>query len=163
MNVVANDRLLRHFKKIKIFKLDLGWNLKGPTSSKKGPSKIKIKDEFIKKYENITGNIIHKYGDIGSILFYEDTTIKNEFYIFESDKIYEIEYSDDDLLLDPTEYLANTLRDIEEQNTNSKIEITKNVTYTNMPVDIETPDISLPKEQYIDAMVKRRAMLDGRV
>jgi hypothetical protein len=161
MLIIANNQLLKFLKKISIFKVDLGFNLKG-APSKKGPNKIKIKDEFIKKYENMTGKVISKYGDIGKILFYEDSTIKDEYYIFEDDKIYEISYTYDELIGDPAEYLASILRDIDEQKTTNhdNIEIMKNVSYTNLPEDIDTPDITLPKEQYIDALIKRRAIIN---
>ena len=153
--------MLRYFKSISIFKLDLGSNLKGPVQNK--PSMeggIKIKDEFIKKYERLTGRFIRKYGDIGKLKFYEDNNINgNEFHIYNDDKIYEIEATLDDLQKEAIDYLTETIQMIEQGEVEEDIEYSnmmKDISYTNMSEDVRRPDISMPKDEYIEAIVNRR-------
>jgi hypothetical protein len=167
MDIVTNNIVLRYFKKISIFKTDLGFNLKGPAGRKKTDNSIiKIKDTFIKKYTTMTGNFISKYGEIGSLKFYEDTLIPyGEFHIYDNDQIYEIEMKPDDYKKEPGVYLTEILQMIEkgsmdndkDENENNMI---KNVTYTNMPEDLERPNMNLPKEQYIEALINHHRMIE---
>lgn len=162
MNIVANNTLLRYFKKISIFKVDLGTNLKGAVQAKKDPDfTIKIRDEFVKRYQTITNKIIFKYGEIGKLGFYEDNTIPtNEFHIYDTDKIFEITVKNDDLLKESSVYLTEVLKSIEngemEEMEEKEDDMVKHITYTNMPDDLQRPDLKLPKDQYIEAMVNRR-------
>ena len=170
--VVSNSAILRHFKKIDVFKLDMGSNYFGPAVELKDNkrAKLKIKDEFIKKYESITNKLIHKYGEIGSIKFYEDLTLNNnEFHIYTSKgDIFELDMSPDDFARNPKEYLAEIIELIETGKAETddqirerkELEERKNKIYTTMPADIERPDISLPKEQYLEEMVKYRKKLN---
>ena len=51
MNIVTNNLMLKYFRRISLFKVDLGTNLKGasPTAkSRNDERKITIKDAFIK-------------------------------------------------------------------------------------------------------------------
>lgn len=165
MNIVAHNTVLRYFRNISLFKLDLGSNLKGPVQQKKDPDfTIKIRDEFIKKYQSLVGKIIFKFGDIGSLKFYEDNAIPtNEFHIYDKEKIYEINIKNDDMQKNPSVYLTEVLQMIENgemERTEEEDEIVKNVTFTNMPENLERPDMKLPRDQYIDALVNRRKLMN---
>lgn len=171
MNIVTNNTMLRYFKKIDIFKIDLGFNLKGAVNMKagKGPEpSIKIRDEFIKKYQTMNGNkFLRKYGEIGTLKFYEDSSIKGtEFHVYNEDKIFEIQASQDDLLKESVVYLTEVLKMLENVDDNNtteteqNYEMVKNISYTNIPENIMRPDIKLPRDQYIDAMIKRKKLLD---
>jgi len=160
--IVANNYLLRFFRQIKIFNVELGFSLRHMDGGQ-DDLKIKIKDQFVKKYENINvGRFIHKYGTIGVIHFFEDSLLpRHEFHIYKNDQIYEIEATDEDLKKDANEYLVEILKMIDGETPKDKNElensnIVKNVTYTNIPEELSQPDMSLPKEQYIDALIKRK-------
>ncbi|NPV12902.1 MAG: hypothetical protein HPY57_14115 [Ignavibacteria bacterium] len=169
MEIVTNNTMLRYFKTIKYFKVDLGTNIKGPVQKKKDPDfTIKIRDEFIKKYQSLTNHIIFKYGDIGTLKFYEDNSIPaNEFHIYDNEKIYEIVAKKDDLDKEAITYLTEVLQMIESgEKEKEKVEeikeykMVKNITYTNMPEEIARPDMSLPRDQYIEALVTRRKLMN---
>lgn len=167
VNIVSNNFMLKYFRKIKIFKLDLGSNLKGPSNSKDNENSIKILDEFIKKYRNLNGNFIRKYGDIGKLRFYEDGEIEsNIFHVYSDDKIYEIVASDNDLKKEPADYLTEILKMLENGTYDDSVVdesenvMIKDVSYSNMPETLDRPNIKLPKDQYIEALVIRRKLLD---
>lgn len=172
MQVVANSIILKHFRKIDIFKLDLGFNLKGAVQTKPDPEiKFKIKDEFIKKYQTFTNRYISKFGDIGSLKFYEDLQLPhNELHVYNDENIYEILMTSDDFQRDSKVYLGEIIKLIDggiAETENQKIERDelekkKQKIYTNMPESIERPDISLPKEQYLEALVERRKKLNAQ-
>lgn len=173
MQVVANSIILRHFKRIDIFKLDMGLNYFGPVNEAKNQEiKLKIKDEFIKKYQTLTNRLIHRYGEIGSLKFYEDLQLsQNELHIYANkDDVYEIMMTDEDFARDPKGYLGEIISLIEggkaetdEQIKEKKeLEERRNKIYTNMPPDIERPDISLPKEQYLAELVEYRKKLNAQ-
>jgi len=154
--------ILKRFKSIDIFKLDLGNNYRGPVTDKPDPEiKFRIKDEFIKKYQNVNGRLIHKYGDIGSLKFYEDLTLKaNEIHVYKDESIYEIEMMEDDFKRDPKEYLGSIIQAIDMGDDKLKQELVSQKIFTNMPESIERPDISLPKEQYLEALRDRRKKIN---
>lgn len=161
MDVVANNFILRRLKDISYFKMDLGFNLKGPVNMKPGGEepKIKIRDEFIKKYANINDRFIFKYGEIGTLKFYEDSKINmKEIHVYHDDKIFEIEVSEDDLKKPFSDYLTEILQSIEGGGEESET-IVKDIVYTNMPEELERPSMSLPKDEYIRRMVERRNLL----
>lgn len=170
MQVVANNIILKYFKKIDIFKIDLGHNLKGPVQLKPDPEiKFRIKDEFIKKHQTLTNRIIHKYGDIGSLRFYEDLQLPhNEFHIYRGEEIYEIMMHAEDFARVPKEYLSEVIQMIEggtagtpqELAAREEIQVRKEKIYTNMPEELERPDISMPIEQYLEALALRRKKLN---
>jgi len=165
MNIVANNFMLRYFKKISIFTLDLGSNLKGPQGQKNDtPFGLKIKDEFIKKYQSLNNNkILVKYGEIGTLKFYEDNSLSRlEFHIYDKEKIYEIETKEEDLLKEPGVYLTEVLQMLEDGvvKEEDKTRIIKDVAYTNMPENIDRPDMALPKDQYIEALINRRRLME---
>jgi len=159
--IIANSYVLKQFSKIDIFKKDLGNNLTGafdPKNKSRGEGmKIKISDEFIKKYKSVTGSIIFKYGFIGNLNFYQDQTLhNNEFVAFENEKIYEIEIDKpEDLINDPGEYLGYIVEQIENNGKEEHVE----KHFSSVPEEIETPDISMYRDAYIEAMVERRRKL----
>jgi len=144
MIVVANSYMLNVFKQIPIFKLELGINF---ISMKE--ERIVIKDPFMLKYLDMTGKQTLTYGSIGKLTFYQDFTLpEKEYYIFNDDSIYSLHYKNDDIKLKPEEYLASIIQEInegEEIKENDKEEIKSN-----------KPDISLPADQYIQEMIKKR-------
>jgi hypothetical protein len=144
MIVVANTYMLSVFKKISIFKLDLGRNL---ISMKE--EKIVIKDPFMLKYLNMTGKQILTYGSIGKLIFYQDFTLpQKEFYIFNDDTIYNLVYSDDDSKISAETYLASIVKEI-----NDKEGIKKNADVISSKKE---PDMKLPYDQYLQEMIKKR-------
>lgn len=183
INIVTNNIIMRFFNKIDMFKKDLGFNLKGAVKMNAGKGvvdKINIKDTFIKKYSSLNNHtFIRKSGNIGTLGFYEDSRIpQHEFHIYKNETVYEIKITKDELLLDPTNYLIGILKMLEENENipeedivngednenniiNNNIKILKNVTYTNLPeTALLTPNMSLPKEQYIESLLKRRKMIE---
>ena len=174
IRVVSNSKLLRKFKTIDIFVLDLGFNLKGAVNLRPGSKpdehgKMKIRDEFIVKYNNLYGVYASKYGHIGPVTFYEDVNLpQNQLQIFKGDDIYEVEYTEEDMATPIRQYLSSLLEYIDggempeevEKNVNTK----PNVIYTNMPEDVYRPDMSLPKDQYIQSIIdmrKKQAGING--
>lgn len=147
MIIVGNTNILNLFKKISIFKLDLGINfidLKQET--------VRIKDPFMIKYIEMTGKQILTYGSIGKLIFYQDFTLPtNNFYIFNDNNVYGMTYTDDDSKMSPENYLASIVREINEK---EGIKETKNTTI----VSKSDPDIKLPADQYIEEMIKKRKL-----
>lgn len=170
MQVVANTIILKHFRKIDVFKLDLGFNLKGPVQNKPDPEiKFRIKDEFIVKYQTLTNRYVSKFGDIGSLKFYEDLQLPhNELHVYKGEQIYEIMMTPDDFKRDSKAYLAEIIQlidggkaETEDQiREREELEKKKQKIYTNMPESIDRPDISMPKEQYMEALINRRKKLN---
>lgn len=154
--IVANSFVLKNFSKIDIFKRELGDNLTGAVNpNSKDDMTIKISDDFIKRYKANTGNIIFRYGSIGKITFYQDQNLKNnEFAVFDdNNKIYEINIEDSNYLLNnPKKYLSEIIKKIDEA---EKQPDDENYIST-VPEGVEKPDISLPKDQYIEKMANRR-------
>ena len=165
MNIVANIYVLKYFKEIEYFEIDLGWRVKElPDVNRKvfqgeKKSQIKIKDDFIKTYFNNYGRMVFKIGKISFINFYDDLQMKNnELYVFRDDKIYEVEFSSK-YKSEPRKFLSDLLESID----NNVIEATSELASTDLGGkvatnmgDIERPDISLPYDQYVDAMIERR-------
>jgi len=157
-NIVASNAILRYFRKIPIFKLELGTALRHVTGKPGDVPKIKIKDIFVKEYERINNSLIHKYGSIGIITFYEDQTLnRNEFHIYKNDQVYEIDVTPEDFSTDANKYLSEILQMIDNKKTNDNI---NDVSYTNAPDEAEIPDKKLPRDQYIEALLKRREILN---
>jgi hypothetical protein len=145
MMVVANTYMLNIFKKISIFKLDLGKSLFDQKQEK-----ISIKDGFIVKYLNMTGKQILTYGIIGKLKFYQDFTLpEKEFFIFNDESIYGLNYSHEDSKISPENYLASIVQEINQKEgiKNTQVET------SNKNGD---PDIKLPIDQYIQEMIKKR-------
>jgi len=146
MIVVANTFMLNIFRKIPIFKLELGVNF---IDMKK--ERIEIKDPFMLKYLNMTGKQTLTYGTIGKLIFYQDFTLPSkEFYIFNDDSIYGLNFTDEDYDKSPEDYLASIIQEINEKegikDNDEKLERKKD------------PDIKLPADQYIQEMIKKRKL-----
>jgi len=146
MTIVSNTQMLNIFRKIPIFKMDLGVNfidLKQET--------VRIKDPFMNKYLEMTGTQVMTYGSIGKLIFYQDFTLSSkEFYIFNDDTIYSMIYTDDDSRMSPENYLASIVKEI-----NEKEGIKDNSDKTIKKID---PNIKLPTDQYIEEMIKKRKL-----
>ena len=150
MIVVANTFMLNIFKKISIFKLDLGTNFI-PINGEI----VEIKDPFMLKYLNMTSKQILTYGSIGKLIFYQDFTLSsNEFYIFNDESIYGLEYTEADSKISPENYLASLIQEI-----NEKEGIKENAEKVDKKRD---PDIKLPADQYIQEMIKKRKEENAR-
>lgn len=150
MIIVANTYMLNIFKKITLFKLDLGNSL---INIKTGV--IAIKDGFMLKYFNLTGKNVITYGTIGKLIFYQDFTLPDkEFYIFNDESIYGLNYTVEDEKLKPDEYLVSIIKEI-----NEKEGIKENKEDQNKIKPLG-PSQNLPKDQYIEEMLKKRKMLN---
>jgi len=119
MTIVSNTQMLNIFRKIPIFKMDLGVNfidLKQET--------VRIKDPFMNKYLEMTGTQVMTYGSIGKLIFYQDFTLSSkEFYIFNDDTIYSMIYTDDDSRMSPENYLASIVKEINEKEWVKKVKM----------------------------------------
>ena len=146
MIIVANTSMLNIFRKISIFKMDLGSNfidLKQET--------VMLKDPFMIKYFNMTGTQILTYGSIGKLIFYQDFNLSStEFYIFNEETIYSMFYTKDDMKMSPENYLASIVKEI-----NEKEGIKDNI---DKPIKKSDPNIKLPTDQYIEEMIKKRKL-----
>lgn len=147
MIIVANTQMLNIFRKIPLFKMDLGNNF---IDVKK--ERIVIKDPFIVKYLNMSGKQILTYGSIGKLIFYQDFTLPhNEYYIFNDESIYSLNYTVDDSKKNPEDYLTSIIQEISDKegikNANDKVEN-----------KLRDPDMKLPLEQYVQELIKKRKM-----
>lgn len=99
----------------------------------------------------MTGKQIMTYGSIGKLDFYQDFTLSNkEFYVFNDQTVYTINYTNEDSLMVPEDYLASIIRNISE-----KEDIKKR---KDDQVKSKVPSIKLPMDQYIMEMVKKRQL-----
>lgn len=148
MIVVANTFMLNIFRQIPIFKLDLGNNFIDMKQER-----IVIKDPFMAKYLNMTGKQVLTYGSIGKLIFYQDFTLPSkEFYIFNDETIYGLNYTTEDSKISPEDYLASLVKEINEK---------EGIKFNNDKVNNKKdPDIKLPSDQYIQEMIKKRQILN---
>jgi len=145
MKVVANGIVLNKVKTLDIFELDLGNSMFDQKTDK-----FSIKDPFIIKYFTMFGKQVLKYGKIGKLAFYQDFTLsEREYFIFNDEKLYTIVYDDNEKKLSIDEHLTKIIKEIEEV---EDIYITEEENKSKAG----TPDISLPKDQYIQEMIKKR-------
>jgi hypothetical protein len=108
--------------------------------------------------------------DLGSLKFYEDSGIQpQEFHIYDGEKVYEIEATDDDIKKDPGLYLTEILQMLEDdgvEDSNTEDVKVKNVSYSNMPENMERPNMKLnpnnpsEKEKYINDIINRRRLIE---
>jgi hypothetical protein len=170
MEIVTTSYLLKIFSNIDLFTLDLGSNLTGKVAEPgKGEEiKIKISDEFIKRYEKNTGRFIYKYGNIGKLKFYNDPFLQRlEIQVHVNENlIYELEVNEGSLKENPRKYLSKLLENLTKTTKESTDEPVEELNeeyhllhITNVPEDVEKPKIDLPKDEYIEQMVKRRNLL----
>ncbi len=149
MIIVANTHMLNIFKKISLFKINLGLGLIDVKSEK-----IHLKDPFMLKYFNMTGKQILTYGSIGTLSFYQDFTLPvREFYIFNDDTIYGLQYTNEDSKNNPEDYLVSIIQEINEK------EGIKENKEQILP-EKKNPNMKLPTEQYIAEMIKKRKLDD---
>jgi len=146
MIIVANTYMLNIFRQIPIFKMNLGSSFMDLKEEK-----IVIKDPFMLKYINMTGKQIMTYGSIGKLIFYQDFTLNSkEFYIFNDETIYSLNYTSEDSSYNPENYLASIVQEINEK---EGIKESKDVVEK-----VKKPDIKLPADQYIQEMIKKRKL-----
>ena len=144
MTIVANTDMLNFFRRIPIFKLDLGRNLIDLKQEK-----LHLSDGFMLKYFSMTGKQILTYGTIGKLKFYQDFTLpQKEFVIFNDESIYGLIFSKEDAKMSPENYLASIVKEINEK---EGIKETQEIV-----VPKRDPDIKLPADQYIQEMIKKR-------
>jgi hypothetical protein len=168
---VCNSFLLRRFKTLDIFKLDMGLAIRNNeminTEKYKStaPSGINIKDEFVKKYLLLTDHQIYKYGTIGTLNFYEDLLLGHrDIVVFKDNDLFEIKMEETELQLNIKIYLTNLLKMLEEHEIQKKDLMINGNVITEEDIakfdhGIPRPRIDLPKEQYIEAMIERRKKL----
>jgi hypothetical protein len=113
MEIVCSNMMLKKFRGIKEFTMDLGTSLmqkarKEGAQAGSNQMTIKIKDPFVKKYSLEYDNFIMKMGSIGTLGFYIDNSFKfDQFKIFDGSKIYEFQYIE--TKEDIRTYLSNIL------------------------------------------------------
>lgn len=145
MRVISNGTLLNRIKTLDIFQLDLGNAMLDQKSNE-----IDIKDTFIFKYFSLTGRQILNYGKIGKLGIYQDFKLSDdEYFIFNNEKLYTVIYDDSERKLNVEEHLTNIIMEIEENEGIDESDVIVEQKGKN-------PDIRLPKDQYIQEMIKKR-------
>jgi hypothetical protein len=145
MEVVSSSLVMRKFRTIKEFKMDLGISKTNEVQKEgnKGPGQIviKIKDPFVKRYSLEKNTYIVKAGNIGTLIFYLDNTMGNDkFAIYDEDKEYSFNYKETG---DIRTFLSNLLDQILEE----KIEPVN--LSMNLEEDIEfRMDKNLPQSEF---------------
>ena len=159
MEIVCSNTMLRKFRGIKEFTMDLGTSLmqdarKEGAQAGSNIMTIKIKDPFVKKYSMEYDNYIMKMGSVGTLGFYVDNTFGfNQFRIFDGAKIYEFQYSD--TKEDIRTYLSNILDGIFEEEINP-IEVGR-----DMEEEIYfTIDKNLPQAEFIKQYNEMKKKMD---
>lgn len=157
MEVVASNLVMRKFRTIKEFRLDLGLSKTNEVQKEgnKGPGQIviKIKDPFIKKYSLEKNVFISKTGNIGTLSFYTDYSMKSDqFAIYDQNKEYNFTYQETNNV---REFLSDILnRIIEEEIVGVELE-------TNLEENIEIKiDKNLPQTEFIEEYLKMKAKMD---
>jgi hypothetical protein len=122
MNIVGSTYFLRNLRNLDFFTLDFGKAKK----DEKTHTFRKV-DEFIVKYRSLYARQIMKFGKIGNkITFYEDLAMENnEYAIFKDDDIYEITFEPAQIE-DMENYILETLRKIDEAESEEKEMINHN-------------------------------------
>jgi len=152
MEVVTSSMVMRKFRNIKEFQMDLGISKTNEVQKEgnKGPGQIvvKIKDPFVKRYDLEKGCYIVRFGNIGSLAFYIDNTMAGDiFAIFDEDKQYSFKYKETG---DVRSYLSGILDKILEG------ELEPEQLSMNMEEKIEfRMDKNVPQAEFIE---KHKAM-----
>ena len=147
MEVVASSLVMRKFRTIKEFTMDLGISKTNEVQKEgnKGPGQIviKIKDPFIKRYSLEKENYIVKAGNIGTLKFFVDNSIPGDkFAIYDEDREYEFTYENTN---DVRAYLSSILDKI----LNEEIEPVN--LSMNLEEDIEfRMDKNLPQNEFVE-------------
>jgi hypothetical protein len=158
--------MLRKIRTIDIFKLDLGQSVLN-----KKNSTLEIHDEFVKRYYLQKNRLIHKVGNIGSLIFYSDIVIKEDILvIFYNNKEYNIEYKDDETSFKT--YLSGLLKKIEEHELQyeKELEKLKSQEPTMWIADDEKNtgksyfvDQRLSKEEYLKEFRRKKQTYNSRI
>lgn len=154
MEVVSSSLVMRKFRTIKEFTMDLGISKTNEVEKEgnKGPGQIiiRIKDPFVKRYSIEMGTYIVKAGNIGSLSFYVDNSMPGDkFAIYDEDKEYEFIYKD-------TSDVRGYLSDILDKILNEEIEPVN--LSMNLEEDLEFKmDKNLPQSEFVD---KHKQMVD---
>ena len=157
MEVVASGFVMRKFRNIKEFVMDLGISKTNEVQKEgnKGPGQIviKIKDPFIKRYSLEKNTYIVKSGYIGSLVFYTDNRLANDkFAIYDEDKEYDFTFKETG---DVRAYLSDVLDQILEE----KIEPVN--LDTNLEEDIEfRMDKDLPQSEFMKKHKEMREQME---
>jgi hypothetical protein len=153
MEVVTSSLIMRKFRGIKEYTMDLGISKTTEVEKEgnKGPGQIviKIKDPFIKRYSLEKGNYIVKAGNIGSLVFYIDNSMMgNKFSIYDEDGQFDFDYKE-------TGNVRQYLSDILDKILSGELEPT-NILTQNLEEDIEfRMDKNLPQHEF---MAKHKEM-----
>lgn len=153
MQVVASSMVMRRFRTIKEFQLDMGISKTNEVQKEgnKGPGQIviKIKDPFVKRYSIEKDSYIVKSGNIGSLDFYLDNNMSGDkFAIYDEDKEYSFNYKETG---DARSYLSDILDKI----LNEEIEPVN--LDTNLEEDIEfRMDKDLPQAEFTERYLKMK-------
>lgn len=153
MEVVSSSLVMRKFRNIKEFQMDLGISKTNEVQKEgnKGPGQIviKIKDPFVKRYSLEKDTYIVKAGNIGSLDFYVDNIMPSDkFVIYDENKEYEFTYKDTG---DVRQYLSDILDKILEEQIDP-VELEQ-----NLSEDIEfRMDKHLPQSEFIDEYLKMK-------
>jgi len=129
MIIVSSTYFLRNLRGLDFFTLDFGKSRKIVGSTKDEFRKL---DDFTIKYKRLFNRDILKFGRIGDrINFYEDVRMENDSYIiFKDDDIYEITFKKEDIV-DLKNYILETLRKIDDFETEEKQTEDKNQNIIN--------------------------------
>lgn len=155
MNIICSSLISRKFEHIKEFKRDLGFTLTQDMKNGNGLRTVmKIKDPFVRHFNNLYGTYPNKHGMIGRIGIYIDTNISNDMIkIFDDDKefIFEIKHNVGDMRT----YLSEVISNIESGDVMSKsIEVN-----TDGSIEFYV-DPNLPPDEYMKEFLKQKKKME---
>jgi hypothetical protein len=155
MNIICSTLISKKFESIREFKRDLGFTLTQDMKNGSGlRTVIKIKDSFVRHFNNLYGVYPNKHGMIGRIGIYIDTNISNDkIKIFDDDKefIFEINRNIEDMRT----YLSNIITSIESGEVISKdIEIN-----TDGSIEFYV-DPNLSPDEYMKEFLKQKKKME---
>lgn len=168
MNIVSNSFFLRNLRRLEFFNLNLG-KTKKLMGNGKDKDTFRQLSEFEIKYNNLYNKNVMIFGNIGKATFYEDVLMENyKFLVFKDNDIYEIEWSEIDII-DMKNYILDTLRKIDEidkiKEEQKKFDDNKNNYLNNDDVWISndeknkgkkyTVNQTLTKEEYRKQLLKK--------
>ena len=153
MEVVTSSLVMRKFRTIKEFAMDLGISKTNEVQKEgnKGPGQIviRIKDPFAKRYNLEKGNFIVKAGNIGTLNFYLDNSLNNEeFFIYDEDREYKFTYNNSG---DVRIYLSDILDKI----------LNEELVPVNLSMNLEeniefSMDKNLPQSEFVQKHMEMR-------
>lgn len=157
MEVVASHLVMRKFRTIKEFRMDLGISKTHEVQKEgnKGPGQvtIKIKDPFIKRYSLEKDVFLSKTGNIGTLSFYTDPSMMNDqFAIYDQNKEYNFTFKETGNV---REFLSSVLDQVLGEE-NKGIELGVNLS-ENIEMSI---DKNLPQIEFMEEYMKMRKKMD---